>query len=457
MRKLTSLLRNFNRELGGFFIIGLMLRLVLMPYLIWPYDIGAYQTALTYLMNGYDPYALHASIYPPFVHFTTFPLFSLAYRFGFSFGSPSIAEFLVEANTEQYLASCQVNPIFLFLWKLPILFFDLLAGLLVYYFARELASDSETPKRCFLIWLFNPFTLAVSYLNGSYDVVVAFFILLGAYLLYKGNPVSAGICFGLGTLAKTAPVYIAVSLAIVVLFKRLPHAPHPTSFKNRVLPFVKFALGSALPFLLFAPLFIEYSYLMYSGISKEIAIMGGLNQWFLAADPDRAHLINRSIGLIQTTFSYYPAICIGIGLLFCVLSKSKQEEMLLATALFTNLTYLFLPITLQPQYLLWVLPLLVVLYSRRKRFLWSLGFYSVAGFFFYLSLQGPQAFLYPLATYTSLLSPQDLVGAINAYMNLPGFASRFFRQDLCTIWGGIGFLGQLLTLILLIMSSRDVC
>jgi len=453
MKRVISLIRSYlNHELAGFIIIGTLLRIVLMPYFIWPYDASAYQTSLTYFMNGYDPYALHASIYPPLMHFITFPLFRLAYQLGLSFDFHTILEALSRINVEGPVAFCQISPLFLVLWKMPILCFDLLTGILIYCFVKELVSDTRMPKRCFLIWFFNPFTLILSYLHGSYDVAVAFFILLGAFFLYKNSFLSAGLAFGLGTLAKTSPIYVALPLAAVLLFKRVMGSSRILWPKTNIRTFLRFSLGCIVPLACFAPLIVEYMNLMTSGISKEIAITGGMNQWFFAADPHRVDWINLHIGTIQAVFSYYPAIVLAIAVLFSIFLKSGRKKLLLLTAFFTNLIYFFLPITLQPQYLLWILPLFVVFLSLSNRFLWPLIIYSVAGLIFYFSLQGPQIFLYPLATYTHLYPLDQLVTSVASYVNLPGLFSQNLRQDLCTVSGGLGFLGQLLTAILLIKS-----
>jgi hypothetical protein len=202
------------------------------------------------------------------------------------------------------------------------------------------------------------------------------------------------------------------------------------------------------------PLFTEYAGLMYSGISKEISILGGLNQWFFAADPNKSRLLNQHIGVIQTVFSYYPVICFVLALFLTVLLELKHEAILLTTAFFTGLIYLFLPITLQPQYLLWIMPLLVVLCCKRRSFIWPTSVFSAAGFLYYMSLQGPQTFLYPLAMFTRLYNPQELIENISSYVNSQGIISQYLRQDLSTVFGGIGFLGQIMVMSLLIKNLR---
>lgn len=455
MKRLIAPIHSFlEHELSGPIILGLLLRFVLMPYLIWPYDIGAYQYGLSYIMSGKDPYTLHASIYPPLVHFMTFSFFKLAYQLGFSFDFHSIGEVLSGIRPGGLVAMGQISPFFLVLWKIPILCFDLLTGILIYYFVKELVFDSNMPKRCFLIWIFNPFTLAISYLNGSYDVAVAFFILLGGFFFFRDEYFSAGLSFGLGTLAKTSPIFIAIPLAAIMLFKGSLHPFKALNLRTNVRFFSKFIVGCIVPIVLFAPLFVEYTNLMYSGISKEVSIGGGLNQWFFTADPSTSNLVNQYLTAIQTAFLFYPVICFVLALLFCRFIKLTRETILLITTFFTILIYLFLPITLQAQYLLWIIPMLIILFSKWKSFIWPVGLFSIGGLFFYLSSQSPQVFLYPLAMYTPLYNPQQLISNIVAYQNSQGIISRYLGQDLSTLFGGIGFLGQILTTLLLIKNLR---
>lgn len=451
-RTISLLQRILDHELSGYIVIGLLLRMLLMPYFIDPYDIGAYRAGLVYFLNGYDPYFLHASIYPPLVYFLTFPLFTVAYHFGFSLNSLSVLDLVNGNSANGIVAISQVDPWFLVLWKLPLLCFDVLTGIVIYSFVKEIAVDFKQPKRLFLVWFFNPFTLVISYVHGSYDVLVAFFILLGAFLLYRGNYLSSGLCFGLGTLAKTAPIFVALPLSVILLLKGVGRSLSIAVLKTNARAFLRFVAGISVSLLPFAPLLTEYSYLMYMGISREISITGGLNQWFFTADLQRTYWINQYVGTIQLVFSYFPLICIIVSLVFCKFLEFGQKRILLAVAFFTGFIYFFLPITLQSQYLLWVLPLLVVISAIKKHFLWILGLCSAAGFFFYLSIQSPRIFLYPLAMYTSLYKPEELIQYVSTYLNAPGVFSRYLRQDLCTLFGGIGFVGLLSMIILLIVN-----
>ena len=117
-----------GHELTVIMIIGILLRIIIMPYFGWPHDMSTYCSSVIWFANGYNPYAVYASLYPPFIYFITFPIFNIAHWIGLSPGYHYVAS---AANTGAFtgmVSPNQVNPSFLFLWKIPNLCFDLLTG-----------------------------------------------------------------------------------------------------------------------------------------------------------------------------------------------------------------------------------------------------------------------------------------------------------------------------------------
>ena len=320
--------------------------------------------------------------------------------------------------------------------------------LLVYRFAKELTDNPKMPKRAFILWFFNPLTLTISYLHGAFDVIAAFFVILGTYLLYKQKCFPAGLSFGLGILTKLSPLYVSFPFAVMMLFKDTPNRPIMHTLKANMQTFAKFAAGLAAPLLLFSPMLIDYFHLMLFGVASESSL-GGLNQWFFAVNPKWGwHFTQISAEITQKIFLFYPIIISIICLILLRKWNYKQnsQKTLFTATLFTCLIYLFLPTTVQPQYLLWILPLLVTLSTINRSFLTPLILLSFAGTAFYLSVQSPYAILYPLAIYTPLYTPEQVSANILYYMKLPGIISPLLQLDLLIIFGGIGFAGELLTI-----------
>jgi len=449
--------RSAGHELAGLIIVGVLLRMVLMPYFSSPYDTSAYCSSLIWFMNGYSPYAVGASIYPPLIYFFLFPLFNLAQWMGLSPAYHLIPEAANAGTVTGLISAYQVNPSFLILWKIPILCFDLLTGLLIYYFVRILSPNSKMPKWCFVIWFFNPFALTISYINGAYDVIAAFFLLLGTFFVYNQTYFWAGLSFGLGTLTKLSPIYIAFPIAAILLFGILNRSRR--DLKVNVFSFFRFVAGFLVPLLALAPMTIEYFQRMSEWMVNEVSISGGLNQWFFAVDLNAGwKFINSNLGIIKSVFIYYPLISLIICFLMYRLLKWNRERssknVLFVAVLFTALTYSFMATSVQPQYLVWILPLLIALSSLRREFYWPLGLLSFAGLAFLFSIQGFHAVLYPLASYTPLCTPGQVSNEILHYVNTAGIMGPYLWRDLCLIFGGVGFLGLLLTVLFAVNGLR---
>lgn len=456
MRVASWLRRTFSHELTGLMIIGILVRLVLIPYLAWPSDVNAFCYWLTWFFNGINPYTVHAGMYPPFIYFFSLPPFTIARWLGLSPGYYYIAEAANTGAITGMVSANQVNPAFLILWKLPLLCFDILTALLIYRFAKELTNNPKVAKTAFILWFFNPLVLSVSYLHGGIDVIAAFFILLGIFLVYRGHYLSSGLSFGLGILSKLSPVYIAFPLAVIILFRGIWGSTHSHHIKTNALEFSKFAAGVALCLLPFTPMLVDYFRLMYLGVATEIVISGGLNQWFFAANFRGWWWVNSHIGTIQKVSFFYPLICFGVSLALCRFLRwdlgRDKSNILFSAVLFVGLSYIFMPIPINPQYFMWILPLLVLLSMKRSGFTIPLAILSLVGPLFYFAIQAPHAFLFPVAIYTPLCTPEWVSSSILHFMFLPGIIEPFLRQDILLITGGLGFVALLLAIHFSIMN-----
>ena len=386
-------------------LFGVALRIVLMPFFIVPYDIVAQQFSLTSILNHYDPYSLLVSMYPPFIYILFNPLLLIASHFGLSFGFHVFTETFKAGIVTGMITSIFGDPAFLVFWKFPLLIFDLLTGLLVYQLTKELTKDSSKAKMGFILWLFNPLVLITSYVHGAFDVIAAFFILLGIYFLSKEKYLYSGVSFGFGGITKISPFLIAIPLSLMVFFAK-PDELSRVFSRKRWSNFVTLIGGCIIPILMSILWNLNYYRLLITSTLNELSINGGLNQWFFAINWNlRVSLLVPNLHVLEEIFYFYPLISL-IPLLFFrkILWNSKVNSymVLLFSALSLGIVYFVSPATVQPQYILWLVPILTVISMKNRDFYLPLAILSLAASAFLFSIESPFVFMYPMALFTSL-------------------------------------------------------
>jgi hypothetical protein len=438
-------------------LLGVALRMVLMPFFIWPSDIVAQQFSFTSILNHYDPYSLSVSMYPPFVYILLYPFLLIASRAGFAFRFYVFPITFKAGMVTEMITSFFGDPAFLVFWKLPLLVFDLLTGLLVYSLTKELTKDTSKAKKGFVLWFFNPFVLITSYVHGAFDVIAVFFILLGIYLLSNGKYLLSGVSFGFGGITKISPFLIAIPLSALIFLGNTNESPRIFS-RKRCLSTVAFLAGCVIPILISILWNINYYRSVIASTLNELSISGGLNEWFFAANSNlRSSLLNPRLNVLTYVFYLYPIIGLVPLLLFRKTfwnSKINSHVVLLFSALSLIIVYFVSPATVQPQYILWLIPILSVISMKNRSFYWPVATLSLAASAFFFSLQSPFAFMYPLALFTSLYSVNQLNAIIIAYAKTPGVFCPLLRADLCLIFGAIGFFGLVLTILLIGRALR---
>ena len=250
-------------------LFGVALRIVLMPFFIIPYDIVAQQFSLTSVLNHYDPYSLSVSMYPPFIYMLFNPLLLIASRAGLTFGFHVFPETFKAGIVTEMITSIYGDPVFLVFWKLPLLVFDILAGLLIYNLTKELTKDPSKAKVGFILWFFNPLVLITSYIHGAFDVIAAFFILLGIYFLSKKKYMYSGISFGFGGITKLSPFLIAIPLSFLILFAKMDDSSGIFS-KKRWSNFATFVAGCMIPIIISILWNLNYYHLLIASTLNEL-------------------------------------------------------------------------------------------------------------------------------------------------------------------------------------------
>jgi hypothetical protein len=438
-------------------LLGIALRIMLMPFFIWPHDIVAQQFSLISVLNHYDPYSLSVSMYPPFVYMLFHPLLLTASRAGLTFRFYIFpATFNAGMHTD-LVTSYFGDPTFLVFWKFPLLFFDLLTSLLVYGLTKELTRNPSKAKKGFILWFFNPFVLITSYIHGAFDVIAVFFILLGIHFLAKNEYLLSGISFGLGGITKISPFLIAIPLSALIFCKKTDESSKVFSRKRWSIT-ATFLAGCMIPILISILWNLNYYHSLITSTLNELSINGGLNQWFFAANSEiRSIFFSPNMNVLTKIIYFYPLISL-IPLLFIRKILWNSEVNLYAILLFSALSlvivYFVSPATVCPQYILWLVPILTVLSMKNRSFYWPVVILSSAASAFFFFIQSPFAFMYPLALFTQIVNVNQLNAVIVNYSRTSGVFCTVLREDLCFFFGAIGFLGLMLTIVLIAREIR---
>jgi hypothetical protein len=101
--------------------------------------------------------------------------------------------------------------------KIPIIAFDFLAGVLIYWVTKAATKSSSYGRKGFLIWYLNPFNLILIFVWGSVDTIPAVFLLLAILLGYKHKWSAAGLSLAVASILRLFPILLFPALLIFVL------------------------------------------------------------------------------------------------------------------------------------------------------------------------------------------------------------------------------------------------
>lgn len=77
---------------------------------------------------------------------------------------------------------------------------------LVYLIGRRFLKPDTTIKAC---WIYSALFMPIFFWTAGFDAYPLFFLLLSLYFVLRGNPVLAGICSGIGFMIKLIPILVA--------------------------------------------------------------------------------------------------------------------------------------------------------------------------------------------------------------------------------------------------------
>lgn len=204
-------------------IIGILIRVVFMAFTHHPdihaIDFGAYLISQKGMILGFYDYlsSLGADnpllriygadlfIYPPLAYLIPgFFMFLLGPLYNFSFHN------IFLLDTESAFGTFELFR-HLFLLKLPYLFFDLLAGYLLFSIFK-----GEKGKKAFRLWMFNPLALYATFAMGQVDLFPTLAVIASIYFGLKKKNILAVLMLGIGGAFKLTPL-LFLPLFVLIL------------------------------------------------------------------------------------------------------------------------------------------------------------------------------------------------------------------------------------------------
>jgi Gpi18-like mannosyltransferase len=422
-------------------LVGVILRLVFAPFTAYQSDMAVLYRAINDLLRGLNIYTTNSFSYPPLWAYIEYPFLDLVTVLT----SPKVlgvaTNTLVLPLESWKLPPVITSPLFNLLSKIPLFAADLLIGIIIYDIVRELRNEKEA-RFSFILWFFNPLVIYIDSIHGQFDVLPALMTVLSFCLFYKRKYLASGIALGIGTLFKIYPIFLApLYLFTAAGLEKNKSKRAEESVKQIFVSWSNFIGGVLLSFFVFLIPLIN-SNIIHDVFSRTVLTsLGGLTlfnivyapglQWLVPYIAGRAGLVSTSLEVLLV------ALILLISLSSFLSQKNWLETFILGHVAVLLAIYLT-SFTVNPQYILWILPFLILSHGLYHRNLKNLVLISASALVFLIGLTGPLYYFYPTAVYTRIIG----VGSI--YANTYFFSAARARGSIVLLLSGIaGLIGLL--------------
>lgn len=411
------------KKILSLMLLGILIRIILSPYTSHLNDEEVwYITAVNMLSGQGSPYGTWYFSYPPVWAYIYLPFVSISSLFS----NPYL--FYIRINLNGTVVPV-MSLLFNFVVKLPIIMGDIFVGLIIYRFV-SIFKDEQAARKAFIFWFLNPFVIFTGAMVAQFDVLPALTSLLALVFFMERKYFLAGISLALGIMAKIYPVYF-IPLYITFFFKS--DSSKKIEWKKsifRLMPFLAGILLTGIVLLLPILAFNSFPY-FFEGVFRRgeyITSIGGLTPWNLIFlfeggfewinDYGRAQIIYTVLYILQMS---------GIALVSFHFGFRSGQEQRLRSFLRGHvciLTLIFLTIlTVNPQYLIWVAPFLILSYGLYGNYKIRLLLLSASACFLAFYWAYP---FYPVISYVNKEIGMTLYNALNLATNPVGFPLVIF-------------------------------
>jgi hypothetical protein len=367
--------------------------------------------------------------------------------------APSLVQIVPSLTTLGLVAGANgvppglASPGFAIVEKLPLFLFDLFTGAILYQMVLERTGRGSMAQVAFATWFLNPLVILESAVHGAFDVIPVFFSVLAIYCIPRGMVLTGGAALGLAASLKVFPLLL-LPLFLALLIRTGERRLGPVLRRE-----VVFGVGLAAGILV-----SSWPPTLFNGfVDRVITPQGGplnvLPAYFGGFGPF-AFLTLPGLGGVQATLAahatgvFLALVLVALAVLLFLAYRLARgtgpvadSELWRMAGLSAMAVLLAFPYV-QPQYLLWGLPFLVLLAVTSRKdaaLLWAATAFASA--YVLLSIAGPFYSFVPLY----YLPPR---------MPSPGVLSSLLEWFRFAPW--VGFLTTVPAVLLLALLLRRI-
>lgn len=407
------------KHIMNLLVLGTVLRLALSLFTSHPNDEEVWYIAAVNMLSGQGtPYGTWYFSYPPVWAYLFFPFISVLALIS----NPYVTYVRLSLNS---LVVPVMAPAFNVAVKLPIIIADILVGLTIFEFVKT-SKGVQIAKEAFIFWFFNPLVIFSGAILAQFDVFPALLSLLAFVFFIKNEHIMSGMSLSIGAMTKVYPVFLMPSyLAFIIK----PSKEHATEWKRRIFQLSLFIAGTLLAIgFLMIPIMMSNSFrTFFEGIlrrSNYVTSIGGLTPLDLLWLFVDANVWSNEFGRAQSIYLILSVLQIaGIAIILynVVFRQSKQPyvkralegQICLLVLLYVTST------TVNPQYIIWIMPFLILGYGLYGDYRLRTAVLSAAGCFLAFYWAYP---LYPITVFFN----RSIGIALSDVLNLSLNPSVFF-------------------------------
>lgn len=380
-------------------VLGLVIRLIFIPFTSSPFDVGAGWTAIIQeLYAGNSLYDAELYKYTPIWGYILSIIAYIANLLNMaSFGEMFTT---IYPSTELTFGYGFIsNPEFNILLKIPALIFDILSGFAFYRLVMDITGDKKKSEIAFALWFLCPVVISSSAILCMFDSMMVYFMIESIIFFRRKNMLLAGIFIMLSILTKA---FSAILLPLMIAYIL---SEHGVSIKIR-LKNLTIAIGGGLLIFL-----LVYIMPITSGEFLD-------SLWFLTSRAD-TYSGNGGFSITQLSFNniffYLPLIVATITLsciLMCLIKSNRDKIFLILTIVNSSIMFCFPFVSYTPTYGVALLLPIILLYAIDGKIAYIPWFLTIM-----FTLHGIahywETYFYSLAAFTDLLDVPDIVEHMN--------------------------------------------